>query len=238
MLNLALSAIKDTIEGIEIGSTPLIEKYGNLVFPITIPQEVSKTDSGESILKDKTFPVACGVTFQECITKQRYQELSPNSRYKSIAYWEQLGDATINTALSSKTHKNGLLVYEFQARLIVWLNMAKLNINGNGQSDCSIAAPVALKIQSALNRKTGFSVSGDAYVGAKVQFFFNGQERKDANAIFGRYTYGKDLSAFMLHPYDFFSLKYTVRLWINQNCVDAFTLGEPIDCPVIPASES
>lgn len=238
MLNLALSSIKSTIEAIEIGSVALIERYGGLVFPITIQQEIGKTDGNQPIFKDKVFPVACGVTFQECVTKQRYQELVPNSRYKSIAYWEQLGDATINSALSSKTHKNGLVVYEFSARLIVWLNIAMLNVNGDGQTDCSIVAPIALKLQSALNRKNGFAVVGDAYQGAKAQFIFNGQERKDANSIFGRYTYGKDLSSFMLYPYDFFSLKYTVRLWINQNCVTAFTLGTPIDCPVIPASAS
>lgn len=238
MLNLALTAVESALEGIMIGGTPLIEKYGKLVFPITVPDEIGKTDGGESILKEKTFPVSCGVSFQDCITNRKYQQLVPNSAYRSLAYWEQMGDATLNESLSKFSAKGGLMVYDIPARLVVWLNMAKLNLNGDGQSDCSIAAPIAIKIQSALYRKNGFFVPDDAYQGAKVQLVFTGQERKDVGNIFGRYTYGKEVARFMLYPFDFFALRYNVRLWINRNCVEAFTLGTPIDCPAVPESIS
>jgi len=238
MLNLALSAIKDLIEAIEVDSSPLIEKYGGLVFPISIQEEISRTDSGESILKEKVFPVACGVSFQDCITNQRYQELSPNSRYKSIAYWEQLGDATINVTESRYAPKGNLITYDIPVRFVFWGNIAKLNINGTGQVDCSIAAPIALKIQNTLFRRMGFEIPGTQYAGAKAEFTFQGQEQKDATKIFGRYSYGKELAKFLLFPYEFFSLKYLVRLRINRACVEAFTFGIPIECPVIAEVDS
>ncbi len=238
MLNLALKAVQSALTSIEIGGTPLIEKYGGLVFPIAIPQEVGKTDGGESILKQKVFPVACGVTFQDCVTNRKYQQLVPDSKYKSLVYWEQLGDATLNATLSQFAPKGGLLVYDIPARLVAWLNIAKLNVNGDGDADCSIVAPVALKIQTALYRKNGFTVPNEAYQGARVQLIFNGQEKKDAANVFGRYTYGNEVARFMLYPYDFFSLRYTIRLSINRNCVEAFTLGTPIDCALGVQSES
>ena len=189
-------------------------------------------------MKDRIFPVSCGVSFSDCVANQRYQELSPNSKYKSIAYWEQLGDATQNPNLSKFSAKGGLVVYDIPVRLVVWLNQAKLNVNGTGQTDCSIAAPIALKIQSALYRNNGFILPDEAYQGAKVEMQFTGQEQKDPAKIFGRYSYGKDLTKFTLFPFDFFSLRYNARLWINRNCVEAFTLGSEIDCPVIGGAES
>lgn len=238
MLNLALTGIHSALENIEIGETPLIEKYGKLVFPVNFPEAIGQTANGQPIMKDRFFPIACGVSFGDCVANQRYQELSPNSAYKSIAYWEQRADAVQNEKLSSLTAKGGLIVYDIPVRLVVWLNMAKLNVNGTGQTDCSIAAPIALKIQSALYRKNGFILPDDAYAGAKVEMQFAGQEQKDAAKIFGQYSYGKELAKYMLHPFDFFALRYNVRLWINRNCVDAFTLGSEIDCPVIGTAES
>lgn len=238
MLNLALTAVESALTSLEIDNVPLIEKYGGLTFAVNFPESIGTTANNEPIMKDRIFPVACGVSFNDCVANQRYQELSPNSKYKSLAYWEQLSDATQNNNLSQLAAKGGMVVYDIPARLVVWLNMAKLNLNGTGQTDCSIAAPIALKIQTALYRKNGFFIQDAAYQGAKVQLEFVGQEQKDANRIFGRYSYGKDLTKFMLHPYDFFALRYNVRLWINRNCIESFTLGTAIDCPVIGTAES
>lgn len=237
MLNLALSAIKDTLEGINIAGTPLIEKYGGLVFPLSIPEQIGSTDSGQPILREKTFPVACGVTFEACVGQRKYQELVPNSRYRSIAYWEQLSDAALNTAESSRYPKSNVVVYDIQARLVVWLNMGKFNLNGEAASQCSIAAPVALKIQEVLlNGKREFQIDNPAYENAGVRLIFQGQERKDAKTAFGQYSYGQETAKFMLFPYDFLVLRYTVRLRIPRQCVTAFTIGEALDC-VVNATE-
>lgn len=230
MLNLALSTAQAPITGIEISGEPLIEKYGSLVFPLSVPEKVGETTTGEPILKEKVFPVACGVNFQDCVANRKYQELVPNSRYKSIAYWEQLGDATMNQAEMRQAHKSGLLVFDIPARLVVWLNIQKLNINNEAFQSCSIAAPVALQIEKALHNRAGFSITNDAYQNATVTYIFQGQEPKEYARVFGRYTYGNETAKFMLFPYDWVSLRYTVRLRINRNCVEDFTLGSPVEC--------
>lgn len=232
MLNLALNTVKTALETIDIDGEPLISNYGGLVFPISIPTSIGQTDNGQEILKEQVFPVACGINFSECIQQRKYQQLVPNSSYKSLAYWEQLGDATINTGEQKFAPKSGLVVYDIPVRLIVWLNMAKLNINDEGNEQCSIAAPVALKIQETLfNNRNRFEIGG-AYGNSTVEFIFQGMEAKDPAKIFGRYTYGKEMAKFMLYPYDMFSLKYLVRVRINRNCITLFTLGTTIDCPV------
>lgn len=229
MLTLALQPIKDILESLEIGGTALIHKYGGLTFPISIPEEIGKTDGGESILKTKTFPIAAGVTFEECMGQRAYQELTPNSKYRSIAYFEQLGDATINAQEGRFAPKGGLVVYDIPVRLVFWGNLKKLNINGDGATEFSMSAPISIAIQNALFRRGGFSLNNAAYEHATVEFIFAGQELKDATKVFGRYTYG-DLTKFMLAPYDWFSLRYTVRLRINRNCVETFTIGSEIEC--------
>ena len=238
MLNIALSSIRTLLETVEIDGEVLIEKYGNLVFPVSIPESIGQTENGQEILKDRVFPVSCGVSFQDCITNQRYQELSPNSRYKSIAYWEQLSDATMNTSEAKFAPKGGLVVYDIPVRFVFWGSMAKLNINGTGATECSFVAPIALKIINTLYRRPGFEIADAQYGGAKVEFVFAGQESKDPAKVFGRYSYGKELAKFLFSPFDFFSLKYLVRLRINRNCVDAFTFGTPNLCPVVGTAES
>lgn len=239
MLNLALSSVSDLLENIEIAGEPLVERFGGLVFPINLPESIGQTDSGQPIMRDKIVPVACGVTYEQCMSgSKKYQPIVPNSAFKSILYFEQLGDATVNTGEQQFAPKFGLVVYDIPVRLVFWGNMAKMNINGTGASECSLVAPVALKIQQTLRPKKQFEIPDPAYQKASVEFVFQGQEQKDATKIFGRYSYGNELAKFMLFPWDFFSLKYLVRLRINRNCVEDFTFGTPNNCPLIPISES
>lgn len=230
MLNLALTTAKTQIEALEVSGVPLIEKYGGLVFTLSIPEKVGETSTGDPILKEKSFPVACGVDFNNCVNGKRYQELVPNSRYRSIAYWEQMGDAVLNSEEMKKSPKGGALVYDIPARLVVWLNIQKLNINNAAYDQCSIVAPVMLAVENALHDKNGFLIADATYQKANVKYIFRGQEKKDPNTVFGKYSYGQETAKFMLWPYDFFAMRYTVRLRINRDCVNSFVLGAAVSC--------
>ena len=239
MLNLAISAVKDLLENIDIDGELLVERFGGLVWAVNIPESISETENGTPIMRDKYVPVACGTTYEQCISgNSKYSPIVPNSAYKSILYFEQLGDATMNTTEAKFAPKGGLVVYDIPVRLVFWGSMAKLNINGTGATECSFVAPIALKIINTLYRRPGFEIADAQYGNAKVEFIFQGQEAKDATKVFGRYSYGKELAKFLFSPYDFFSLKYLVRLRINRNCVDAFTFGTANLCPVIGSAES
>jgi hypothetical protein len=228
MLNLALTAISPQLTALTVSAKPLIEKYGGLVIPVTIKEEVSKTDGGESIFKEKTYPVACGINFEACVTGRRYQELVPNSAYRSLAFWEQTGNAQRNAA-EEKNYKMGTVyVYDIPARLVVWMNIPKMNLNGVS-TDCSIAAPVALAIQQQLDNRQGFQLDQLVYPGGTAQAIFQNEEAKDASRVFGKYSYG-DMTKFLLFPFDFFSLNYIIRLRISPKCLAGITLGTPVDC--------
>jgi hypothetical protein len=207
----------------------LIQNYGGLVIPLEIQEQISKTDSGEPILKMKTFPVSCGQNFDTCIRAKSYQQLVPNSQHRSLAYFEQLGDVQRNTAEEKIAKRGSLYVYDIPVRLFVWLNVPKLNINGDQSGACSIAAPVILHIQKLLDKRAGFDLDPALYPGSSVQMLFQGQEAKEASRVLGRWSYG-DVSRFMLFPFDWASLKYTVRLRLSPKCATAFTLGAAVDC--------
>lgn len=230
MLNLALTKAQLQIEALEVSGVPLIEKYGGLVFPLSIPEQVGATSTGEPILKEKVFPVSCGISFESCITGRKYQELVPNSRYRSIAYWEQTGDAVLNTNETKLIPKGKASVYDIPARLVVWMNIQKLNINNEAYEQCSIVAPVMLAVEKALHNRNGFTISNPTYDNPHVKYIFQGQETKDAKKAFGQYTYGSETAKFMLWPFDFFVLKYLVRLRINRDCVESFVLGSAVSC--------
>lgn len=228
MLNLALTVIDPIINDIIVSDKLLIEKYGGLAIPITVQESVSQTDSGEPIMKAKSFPVSCAVSFEDC-RANRFQDLVPNSKYRSIAYFEQLGDATRNAVEEGRAKRGSLYVYDIPVRFVVWLNIPKMNLDGDKATACNISGMVLMKLQKALYRPNGFEFPADVYPNSSVQMIFQAQEVKDANRIFGKYSYG-DLTKFMLFPYDWFSLRYLVRVRISANCYDNFTLGTPEIC--------
>lgn len=231
MFNLALTAVNSELENIDISGSPLIQKYGKAVFPLTIKTPVGTTPSGEPILKEKTYPVAPDVNFEACVINGKYQELVPNSKYRSIAYWEQLGGGVVNASESSKLHKN-YKVIDFPCRLIVWLNNPKMNLNGTEAGTTDIAPMVAMKVMDVLSSKKWFEVPDANYGNPKVNFDFRGQEVKDVRKVFGKYSYESHVQAFMLYPYSFFSLRYVCRMRVNTKCLAAFTLGAPQDCEI------
>lgn len=230
MLNIALTVINPVINDILVSGELLIEKYGGLAVPITVQESVAQTANGEPIMKAKSFPVSSTASFQDCI-RTNYQELVPNSNYRSMGYFEQLGDATRNASQEALARRGSVFVYDIPVRLVVWLNIPKMNIDGYQASSHSIAGVVLIRLQKELNKPNGFPFPVDVYPNSSVQMIFQGQEPKDANRIFGKYSYG-DLTKFMLAPYDWFSVRYLVRLRISSKCFDDFTLASPELCIV------
>lgn len=228
MLNLALTVIDPVINDIQVSNNLLIEKYGGLAVSLTFQESVSETASGEPIMKTKVFPVSCTSSFDDC-RSNRFQDLVPNSKHRSIGYFEQIGDAARNAIEEGRAKRGSLFVYDIPVRLVVWLNIPKMNLNGDQATACNIAGMVLMKLQKALYRPNGFEFPADVYPNSNVQMIFQAQEAKDANRIFGKYSYG-DLTKFMLFPYDWFSLRYLVRVRISANCYDAFTIGTPENC--------
>ena len=66
----------------------------------------------------KSYPVACCTTADDCITGA-YNDLAPDSKYKSVIYFEDRGVTFERYASNWKYYRSNL-------RLVAWLNVKKI----------------------------------------------------------------------------------------------------------------
>src|SRR5688572_11995058 len=99
-----------------------IDKLGGVVRVVT----KNETDSNGRVVR-KSFPVDCDVTNDDCLAG-KYTDLVPNSKYLSVAYFEDQGIRPVTQDVKDFTFVASL-------KLICWLNLKKL-----GKSNCSNSA--------------------------------------------------------------------------------------------------
>lgn len=172
-----------------------VEKIAGLVR--TMKMEVLGADNQKTI---KFFPVACDVTADECI-KGKYQDLIPDSKYKSIIYFEDGG-----TRLQYK--KNNWVGFTSNLSLICWLNLKKIGCN------CTYSTAAILSILADLPE-----MPVDDTILKQVRIIAT-SERPKSNAIFSRYTYDEKINQYLLNPYDYFALDLTIEYMVNLGCVE------------------
>ena len=209
--------IEQIIKGFDtkITATGWIERYGGLVRTITKGFPV---DEG---VVYKSFPVSCGVTAKECWEKGKYQNLVPDDKYKSIAYWEQRGPVSCqkSTRVSADLYLN-----EFSAPVsfICWLNMPKL-----GFDDCGNSHLFEAQMLKILTTGSVF-ITDPPYDIMELSVVIDGVAPKN-ETIFTKYSY-EDRTHLLMYPFDFFSVNLTFKWKVNLCAVPDVTLGEPVIC--------
>jgi hypothetical protein len=184
---------------------PFVDRLGGIVRPIT------KTDrDGEKTIK-KTFPVDCNVTEHDCIAGQ-YTDLVPNSKYKSIHYFEDNG-----TSILQRTAMD----FHFQAKLklVGWLNLKKL-----GKTECSLSSLAIANILKAF--PTNYFNNG---IYSRIQISVLGQDPKDSR-IFSKYSYSEEQTQYLMYPYDYFALNLSVGFSIREACINDWNITPVITC--------
>jgi len=183
--------IKTQIDGLDF-----IDKIAGLVR--TMKMEVL----GENNVKTlKFFPVACDVTADSCISG-KYQDLIPDSKYKSIIYFEDGG-----TTLMSKERR--WVGFNSRLTLVAWLNLKKIGC------DCTYSMAAILSILEALPEFPINELNGLQQITIKAV-----TEQPKSNQIFGRYTYDEKINQYLLSPYDYFALNLSIDYKINLNCIE------------------
>jgi uncharacterized protein (TIGR02145 family) len=182
-------AIADIIRGhIEAVTPDWIDKISGLVAAISIEQR-----GPDNTTVIKTFPVACCVSADDC-KEGAYNELMPDSKYKSVIYFEDKG-------ISFKEYKRGFKYYTSNLRLVGWLNIAKiLGTDCGSEIPCTYAAIVIADIIRALPLHPS-NISPFAMVFSEIT-----AEEPRSNAIFSRYSYNEVHSQYLMAPYDYFAL--------------------------------
>jgi len=163
-------------------------------------------------LVQKSFPIACCVTADDC-KEGAYNDLMPNSAYKSVIYFEDKG-------ISFTKSESNWKYYTSNLRLVAWLNIEKLTESGYCKSEnpCTYAAHVITEIIRALPQFP-------ANISPFDQVYFNvtSQEVR-SNSIFSAYTYDEKHSQYLMAPYDYFSLEILTTFAI---CLTGRDVYEP-----------
>ena len=112
----------DTILTPKISVLDFVDRYAGIVRTINIA-EGNGTETG--IIK--RYPLACDVTGVDCANVGVYQNLVPDDTKKSVVYWEMI--SPMSNMGMTKTRDFYRKKFKGTARLVVWLNLAKLGID-------------------------------------------------------------------------------------------------------------
>jgi hypothetical protein len=181
-------AIASIIRG-QIENLDFVDKIAGLVSAVTM--EVKAKDN---TTVNKTFPVACCVDPEDC-KKGEYNDLMPNSLYKTVIYFEDRGVTFERSAGNFK-------YYESNLRLVCWINIEKLIESGECKSEvpCTYAAHIVTEIIRHLPEHPQH-IPPFSFVYSEIV----SQEVRSAN-IFSAYTYDEKHSQYLMAPYDYFAL--------------------------------
>lgn len=205
----------DTILSPEITALSFADKYAGIVKTINIAVD-NQTDTGIV----KRYPVACNVVNGDCANIGLYNELVPDDTKNSVIYWEMI--QPMYNAGYTKTNDFYNKRFKGVARLVVWLNLAKLGID-----ECN-GAIYAIPILEKILTKRGKIQSG-VYENSILRIEPKGLVKQDINTIFGGYDYPK-IKNYYLYPFDFFAIDVNFTL---EQCLSkggTFPTGAALDC--------
>ena len=143
----------------------------------------------------KTYPISCDVTADACI-KGEYQALTPDSKKKSVMYFEDHGGVPFISRIGNT------LKFSCKLRLIIWLNLKLIQ-----EAECAGDA-------------TGCGSSGDYVIEAIKKFpakpfksadfisiyITNISQVERSVDIFSRYSYSEVATQYLMFPFDFAAL--------------------------------
>ena len=203
----------DTILTPKLTALSFVDRYASIVGTINFGQ----TDSGIV----KRYPVACDVSAADCENTGLYQDLVPNDSKYSVVYWEMISPMT-NQGFT-KTNDFYQKKFKGTARLVVWLNLAKLGIES-----CTASLELIPILEKEITTKG--KISGGVFDGNHIWIQPRNMVKQDINIVFGGYDYDK-LKNYYLYPFDFFAIdvEFTMEQCLSKG--GTFTLGTALDCP-------
>ena len=130
-------AIADIIKG-HIENLDFVDKIAGLTSVATF--DIRGKDN-ESI--EKTVPIACCETADDC-KEGAYNDLMPDSKYKTVIYFEDNG-------VSFERAEGKWKYYVSELRLVCWINVARINADCcKTSTSCTLAAHLIAEIIRAL----------------------------------------------------------------------------------------
>ena len=185
---------------------PTIEllNFADRVAGIALPVSRKILDDGNQTVT-KVFPVYKN-TPEECEGGD-YIILTPDDKFKSVIYFEE-----ISSNIESQTNHEYKLIHDI--RSVGWFNLKK--INKTVESDTLLRLILQAMPQSlTVIQETALDVFN-------VQIRLTGIENKSPQ-LFSSYTYDEAETQYLIFPYDYGALRFTVTYSMNK-CVDDITI--------------
>jgi len=189
------------------GTNQFIDKLAGVV------QVISKSDKNGDVTVKKYFPVACGMTYTECINSGKYKDLVPNSKLGFIFYLEE-----ISLQFAGRNGRK----YKWIARYkgVGWINKKKLGKS----TSCSVSSQIITTLMTAFPE---FPENNGNFQGLHIQIV--GQDPKTSNP-FAKYSYDESVNQFLMAPFEYFSLPIEASFETDPACFEPFELDVEEDC--------
>lgn len=166
------------------------DKVSGLVRPVTVNIDGTA----------KIFPVGINVTHNDCISGQ-YIDLMPNSKYKSIMYFEDQGAEILSI-------QGDYISMLSKLNLVVWLDLRKVN-----GTKCPSNVSVCENIE--LIKALSFTSENNSPL---INISCNVQNIVRDKSIFSEYTFDEKFSQYLFFPFDYFMLSLHVTYKLNKLC--------------------
>src|SRR5512133_595055 len=162
---------------------------------------------------EKRYPIACCTSVTDC-KQGEYNDLCPDSKYKSVLYFEDGG-------VSFVKYEGKYKYYQSTLRLVCWLNVAKIREEPCYDGTvCTLSSKVIAQIIRALP-------SHPAHRPPFVNVYSEVVDQVvRSSSIFGAYTYNEKQTQYLMYPYDYFALTIRTNFSI---CLSGTDYYEPCD---------
>ena len=150
----------------------------------------------------KTYPISCDVTADACI-KGEYQALTPDSKKKSILYFEDRGVAMVE-------RQGNRLKFQSSLRLVGWVNL-KLIQEAECDADVSGCGTIGDYVIQVIKLLPTSPIKTVDFISIMVSDI--AEAERDVS-IFSKYTYSETGVQYLLHPYGFFCLDLSITFTI------------------------
>jgi len=191
MNNKIANILKDQIDDLT-----WIDKIAGLVQTANVREK-----NGDNI-SEKSYPISCSISEDACL-KGAYQDLCPNSKKKSVLYFEDKG-------VSFDHQEGNRLFYKSSLRLVCWLNLqliqgaaCKKDVTG-----CGTSGDYVLEVIKKFDYKP-FNSGG--FYGIVIHPPAQAERSVD---IFSKYTYNETALQYLMAPYDYFALDFEISFFI------------------------
>ena len=175
--------------------------FVDLAAGITRPQR--EVVGGRDDTTVKVYPVYINKTKTTC-SPDDYIDLVPNDKKKGIIYFEDQG--------TELTEEGNYFYFNTQVRLVGWFNLKRVNTSLLNAD--TLMAKVAATMPQKLSNDGGIS---------SIVLELTGSNKEPA--IFGNYTFIEERKQYLMYPFDYFALNYSIDYKIHRSCINDITIN-------------